>query len=35
MKSVDSKISKKDLENIAKERFGDMVKAVVNNLIET
>lgn len=30
MKFIDSKISKKDLIEIAKERFGDMVKAVVD-----
>lgn len=30
MKSVDSKISKKKLADIAKERFGDMIKAVVD-----
>lgn len=30
MKVIDSKISKKKLADIAKERFGDMVKAVVD-----
>jgi hypothetical protein len=30
MKFIDSKISKKELAEIAKERFGDMVKAVVD-----
>lgn len=30
MKLVDTKISKKELTEIAKERFGDMVKAVVD-----
>lgn len=30
MKLVDKKISKKELTEIAKERFGDMVKAVVD-----
>ncbi|PIZ75719.1 hypothetical protein COY05_03340 [Candidatus Peregrinibacteria bacterium CG_4_10_14_0_2_um_filter_38_24] len=30
MKFIDSKISKKELTDIAKERFGDMVKAVVD-----
>jgi len=30
MKLINSKISKKELTEIAKERFGDMVKAVVD-----
>jgi len=30
MKFIDSKISKKELTEIAKERFGDMVKVVVD-----
>lgn len=30
MKLIDSKVGKKDLAEIAKERFGDMVKAVVD-----
>jgi hypothetical protein len=30
MKLIDSKISKNELTEIAKERFGDMVKAVVD-----
>lgn len=30
MKFIDKKISKKELAGIAKERFGDMVKAVVD-----
>lgn len=30
MKFIDTKISKKELAEIAKERFGDMIKAVVD-----
>lgn len=30
MKLIDTKISKKELADIAKERFGDMVKAVID-----
>ncbi len=34
MKLIDSKISKNELSEIAKERFGDMVKAVVDIELE-
>lgn len=34
MKFIDSKISKKELADIGKERFGDMVKAVVDIELE-
>ncbi|MFA4815171.1 MAG: DUF5674 family protein [Candidatus Gracilibacteria bacterium] len=35
MKFIDKKISKQELSDIAKERFGDMVKAVVDVELET
>lgn len=34
MKFIDKKISKQELSDIAKERFGDMVKAVVDVELE-
>ena len=34
MKFIDKKISKQELSDIAKERFGDMVKAVVDIELE-
>jgi len=35
MRLIDKKISKEELSDIAKERFGDMVKAVVDIQLET
>lgn len=34
MKFIDSKISKKEIKDMAEERFGDMVKAVVDVELE-